>query len=220
MPPYLDGSLAGDFGYDPLGFAEDPADLKWMVHAELLNGRTAMVATVGIIVPALLTKAGIGSYPQWYEAGYIYEKNGGVPFGSLVAVEAVLVGFVEVKRWAWLVNEESATAPSSFMGMEGVFKGTTGEIGPYPGGIFDPLGFSKQSDAKFAEMKQKEVKNARLAMLAFLGYVCQYFATGKGPIDNLVDHLIDPTRNNFATNSVALPDSLSTYLLPPGVNPA
>ena len=30
----------------------------------------------------LLTKAGIGSYPQWYEAGYIYEKNGGVPFGG------------------------------------------------------------------------------------------------------------------------------------------
>jgi light-harvesting complex I chlorophyll a/b binding protein 4 len=40
----------------------------------------------------------------------------------------------------------------------------------YPGGVFDPLGFSK-GDAK--QLQTKEVKNGRLAMVAFMGFVLQ-----------------------------------------------
>jgi hypothetical protein len=29
-------------------------------------------------------------------------------------------------------------------------------------------------------------------MVAFLGFAAQYAATGKGPIDNLIDHVADP----------------------------
>lgn len=38
-------------------------------------------------------------------------------------------------------------------------------------------------------MKIREIKNGRLAMVAFLGFTGQYLATSKGPIDNLLDHL-------------------------------
>lgn len=29
FPDHLDGSLAGDFGFDPLGLGKDPEKLKW-----------------------------------------------------------------------------------------------------------------------------------------------------------------------------------------------
>ncbi|KAL0351997.1 UNVERIFIED_CONTAM: Photosystem I chlorophyll a/b-binding protein 5, chloroplastic [Sesamum calycinum] len=33
-PPYLDGTLAGDFGFDPLGLGEDPESLKCFVETK------------------------------------------------------------------------------------------------------------------------------------------------------------------------------------------
>jgi len=72
----------------------------------------------------------------------------------------------------------------------------------YPGGIFDPAGFSK---GNFEELKLKEIKNGRLAMFAFLGFIAQHAATGKGPLTNLADHLASPYSSTFITNGVSLP---------------
>lgn len=50
MPFYFsETSLAGDYGFDPLGLGEDPESLKWYVQAELVHARFAMAGVAGIL---------------------------------------------------------------------------------------------------------------------------------------------------------------------------
>ena len=48
-PEYLDGSMAGDYGFDPLRLGANKETLPYLQEAELMNGRWAMYATVGIL---------------------------------------------------------------------------------------------------------------------------------------------------------------------------
>merc|ERR1712151_1368723 len=58
----------------------------------------------------------------------------------------------------------------------------------YPGGIFDPLGFATPNKAdtdQILNLREAEIKHARLAMIAFLGYGVQALYTGEGAIGSL-----------------------------------
>ena len=46
-----------------------------------------------------------------------------------------------------------------------------------------------------------QVRNARLAMLATLGFAVQAWVTGKGPLENAIDHLKDPFGQNSTPHS-------------------
>lgn len=60
-------------------------------------------------------------------------------------------------------------------------------------------------DAGWTVVQWKELRNGRLALVALLGFTFQYAATGKGPLDNLIDHVNDPKTFNIATNGISLP---------------
>lgn len=186
-PPHLDGTLVGDYGFDPLGLGEDPKSLKWYVQAELVHSRFAMAGVAGILFTDLLRVTGISDIPVWYEAGTV--KFTFASTEALFIVQLLLMGFVETKRYMDFVNPGSQAREGTFFGLEEALEGL--EPG-YPGGpIFNPLGLAKDIH-NADELKLKEIKNGRLAMVAMLGFSVQAYVTHTGPIDNLVLHLSSP----------------------------
>jgi len=207
---YLDGSLPGDFGFDPLGLS-DPEGAggfvtpEWLAYSEVIHGRWAMLGAAGCIAPEILASAGV--IPQtpaeavWFRSGVIppagsYTKYWLDPY-SLFFVEVVLMQFAELRRW------QDFKAPGSnskqyFLGMESAFKGSGNPA--YPGGQFFNMFNLGKTEAAMNELKLKEIKNGRLAMLAMFGFGAQAVATHQGPFQNLVDHLADPVNANMLTN--------------------
>jgi len=201
-PPYLDGTLPGDVGFDPLKLGEDPETLKWYVQAELVHARFAMLASVGILLPEIITKLGLADIPVWFKAGAAPTF---ASFGTLLTVQLFLMGFAETKRWMDFRSpgsQGSATSAGSLGGFESGLGGTD-QVG-YPGGYFDPLGYAK-NPAMLKEMQAKEIANGRLAMVAMLGFYFQAGVTGKGPVQNWLDHISDPGHQQVAMYKSAVP---------------
>ncbi|KAM7514217.1 hypothetical protein LguiA_003800 [Lonicera macranthoides] len=186
-PSYLDGTLAGDYGFDPLGLGEDPKSLKWYVQAELVHARFAMAGVAGILFTDLLRVTGTSNLPVWYEAGAT--KFDFASTRTLLFVQFLLMGFVETKRYMDFTKPGSQAKEGSFFGLEPALEGL--EPG-YPGGpLLNPLGLAKDAESA-KEWKLKEIKNGRLAMVAMLGFFAQASVTHAGPIDNLMEHLSNP----------------------------
>lgn len=184
-PAHLDGSLPGDYGFDPLGLGSDPELLKWFVQAELVHARWAMLAAAGIFIPDLLTKIGILNVPFWYTAGELEYVSDPV---TLFAVELAFIGWAEGRRWADIVRPGSVNVDPVFPNNK-----LTGTDVGYPGGLwFDPFGYGAGDAAKVRTFRVKELANGRLAMLAVIGAWGQAFHTGARPIENLLAHIADP----------------------------
>lgn len=213
-PEYLDGSLVGDYGFDPFGLGK-PAEylqfdldsldqnlaknlagdvigtrfenedvkstpfqpytevfgLQRFRECELIHGRWAMLATLGALVVESVTGV------TWQDAGKVELIDGSSYFGqplpfsitTLIWIEVLVIGYIEFQRNAELEPEKRL----------------------YPGGPFDPLNLAADPEKK-AVLQLAEIKHARLAMVAFLGFAVQAAATGKGPLNNWVTHLSDP----------------------------
>ncbi|XP_047306751.1 photosystem I chlorophyll a/b-binding protein 6, chloroplastic-like, partial [Impatiens glandulifera] len=182
-------SIPGDFGFDPLGLGSDPELLKWFAQAELIHSRWAMLAVSGILIPEWLESLGFIEKFSWYDAvaqEYFADST------TLFVVQLGLMGWVEGRRWADIIKPGCVDIEPSFPHK----KKPEVNVG-YPGGLwFDPLMWGRGSPEPVMVLRTKEIKNGRLAMLAFIGFVFQEIYTGQVPLENLSAHIVDPGHYN------------------------
>merc|ERR1712078_882701 len=72
VPSYLNGSLAGDYGYDPLGLGQDQDQVAKYREYELIHARWAMLGAAGAIIPEGLAANGADiKGATWFETGKV-----------------------------------------------------------------------------------------------------------------------------------------------------
>jgi hypothetical protein len=170
-PEVLDGSLPGDVGFDPIGFAKDKSTLYWMREAEIKHSRLAMLAAIGWPlselwhknIASILNLQPVLAGPNADRAPSVL--NGGL--SNLWVFSALLATIIA-----------SAALEARAMQKEEVFWGNEKPADYVPGDLgFDPLNlYNIRGNQK--GMQQAEIKNGRLAMIAITAYVFQEVASG------------------------------------------
>jgi len=175
-PKALDGSHAGDFGFDPLGLSESN-DLYTMQEAELRHARLAMLAVVGWPLSELVA-------PSWMLQDGCAPSvlNGFNPLSFIVTV-AIFGGFGFFEYMTALRPSASTEMGKlHHKDMEAVWQ--YGVAGDYN---FDPLNlYSSIGDSAKARkgLREVEISHGRSAMLGITGFVVWEKLTGHPIVEN------------------------------------
>lgn len=184
-PPALDGSHAGDAGFDPMGFSESQ-DLYSMQEAEIRHGRLAMLAVVGWPVSEL-----VGPKFLLQEGGTAPSVLNGFGHSYGISLLGVLAFFGAYGVFEFKTSLRS-TAITEFgkmheKDMEKIWK--YGVAGDYN---FDPLNlYSKLGDDCYGRkgLRELEIQQGRYAMLGITFFALFEAVTGTPIVkDNMFFH--------------------------------
>ena len=206
---YLDGTLPGDFGFDPLGIMDPEGaggviNPEWLSYAEVIHARWAMLGAAGCLAPEALAQWGV--IPKetgivWWASGVIGPAAADFPYwGSVYTIffmEVIFMQFAEIRR-IQDYRKPGSMGEQYFLGMESMLGGSGDPA--YPGGQFFNLFNLGNTPEKLADLKLKEIKNGRLAMVAMFGLGAQAAMTHVGPWQNLTDHINSSGAVNMLTN--------------------
>jgi Chlorophyll A-B binding protein len=215
QPSALTGTLPGDVGFDPLNLSGQWSDkdwseqiwpdrwkyegkripistIEWMREAELKHSRVAMLATLGW----LAADAGIRFPFSIFQVSSVTNSrlahDSAVSNGSLWLL-LFTAGILEVASAAAIVDQAKGSGRRA------------GDFG------FDPLGLSRDK-YKAQRYAESEIKNGRLAMIAFGGnyaprLALSYHMTAFNIIISYrATRCASRTRAGIVTQSVLFPD--------------
>jgi hypothetical protein len=167
-PAALDGSLAGDVGFDPLGFAKNSDDLMKFREAEVKHARLAMLAAAGWPISELFDQ----------KIASLFGLNP-LLVGDDRAPSILNGGLGKISPIYWLACVAGAAAIDLY-GM----KRASNTPGYVPGDLgFDPFGvFPKDKDGQ-EWFRLAEIKNGRLAMIAITAFAVQELVSQTGVIN-------------------------------------
>jgi hypothetical protein len=169
-PKELTGELAGDVGFDPMGFAKNRDLLIEYREAEVKHSRIAMLASVGWVIAEL--------YDQPIAAAFQMQPV----LGTSARVPSLFNGGMEKVSPVWWGFCLGLTAAIDLYGIQrarSVEGYTPGDLG------FDPLNLYPSSDDSEARenMQLAEIKHGRAAMIAITAFSVQEFVTKVGVVE-------------------------------------
>jgi Chlorophyll A-B binding protein len=168
-PAALDGSLVGDVGFDPLGFAKSKDDLLNYREAEIKHARLAMLAAAGWPISELFDKklaSVIGLAPV---------------VGADDRAPSLLNGGLDKISPIYWVTVLLAAGAIDVIGIKNADKRAPGYLAGNYG--FDPLGLYPGDEAGQKRMQLAELKNGRLAMIAITAFAVQEAVYKVGVVD-------------------------------------
>ncbi|KAG5177868.1 light harvesting complex protein [Tribonema minus] len=161
--------------WDPLGFASkvDNQELQKYREAELKHGRVAMLAALGMIVQEnfhpFFNTAGLDIGPAAFHLQKTMEEFSYLPFALVLGVGLVELTTIN-KGWSKQDFKETGLGAGFVANLkEDYFPGDLG---------FDPLGLYPSSPEARTSIRNKELNNGRLAMIAIWGMWAQELVDG------------------------------------------
>lgn len=169
--PLVDLTLAGNFGFDPLGLAGSKESVLLFREAEIKHARLAMLASVGWPLSELFDQQ-IASKMGWPDA---LREGGRVPS---VLNGGLLDGTINPIWWGLCLG---LTAAIDLYGVNRS-RSTQPEY-DFPGNLgFDPLNLYPRDETGRQRMQLAEIKHGRLSMMAVTGFAVQEALTGTGVV--------------------------------------